>query len=205
MVCQIAKNSSYRFFARPSAAKSIATSTASAEGRWTLRTAALQLVNQANVVPRTEYIHGDAQHDQARAEPERGSVWARLKTRLAALQRLQGQTETSHHKAKAHQRQTCSIQARKVLSAAKWSDGPLGGRSVISLLSRDAFRIINGSPSFCPVPGSGRWPQRRRLPHRLVGMVLQRQLRRELVCQVGSKQFNVQPQSAKGTVVRTQC
>src|SRR3974390_2115172 len=72
------------------------------------RTAALQLVNQANVVPRTEYVHGDAQHDQARAKPERGSVRARLKTRLAALQRLQEQTEASHHKPKAHQRQTCS-------------------------------------------------------------------------------------------------
>ena len=38
------------------------------------RAAALQLVNQANVVPRTECINGNAQQDQARAEPERGSV-----------------------------------------------------------------------------------------------------------------------------------
>ena len=135
------------------------------------RTTALQLVNQANVVPRTEYIHSDAQHDQACAEPERGSVWARLKTRLAALQRLQEQTEASHHKAKAHQRQTCSDPSEEG-SFCSQVVGWAAGRSVCHLLTisgclpdRKRFALL------CPVPGSGRWPQPRRPPYRLVAHV----------------------------------
>ena len=128
------------------------------------RTAALQLVNQANVVPRTEYIHGDAQQDQARAEPERGSVRARLKTLLAALQRLQEQTEASHHKPKAHQRQTCSDPSEEGSFCSKvvrWA----AGRSVCHLLTiSGCLQDRKRSPSFCPGPGSGRWLHQVRVP-----------------------------------------
>src|SRR5215831_5631634 len=65
--------------------------------------------------------------------------YERLKTRLAALQRLQEQTEASHHKPEAHQRQTCSDPSEEGSFCGKvvrWA----GGRSVCHLLT------ISGCP-----------------------------------------------------------